>query len=103
VSKGKPKPVRFSEGDSEVIALLMAKTGLTRPEVLRRCVRFLYAETMRRPDWNWIADTAQEIPLSDKSEAEKWLSFVKTEPPESSPVRRKGRSGKPQPPAAGKR
>lgn len=113
MSKGNPKPIRFGEVETAVIALLEKKTGLNRPEIVRRCVRFLYAEAKRRPDWNWIEETADESMdaavmkefqlLVDQAEAKRWLAHAKGVLPTTKPTRgsRKPRQETEQPRPAG--
>lgn len=56
--KTNPIPTRFDEEEDALIKALKIKTGLAYGDVVRRCVRFFAAELKRRPDWNWLEETA---------------------------------------------
>lgn len=53
--KGTPIPVRFEDPDEAALALITGETGISKSEVIRRCVRFLAMEALRRNDSTFIA------------------------------------------------
>lgn len=64
-------PTRLLQNDGEHVDLLCKRTGLTRSEVIRRAARALSIEVAKRPDWNWVQETARELPpLTEAERAE---------------------------------
>lgn len=53
--KTDPIPVRFSVEEDAELMRLKAETGLSKSELIRRCVRLLVRETKRRNDTTFIA------------------------------------------------
>lgn len=53
--KGTPIPVRFEDPDEAALALITSETGISKSEVIRRCVRYLALEALRRNDTTFIA------------------------------------------------
>lgn len=53
--KGTPIPVRFDDPEEAGLELLTSETGINKSEVIRRCVRYLAMEALRRNDSTFIA------------------------------------------------
>ena len=63
-----PISTKYEELDLAWVDVLAARTGLkNRSEIIRRAVRVLALAAKRRPDWNWIEETANPIPLEMES------------------------------------
>lgn len=60
-----PIPTKFDDNDGAWLDLLCKQTGLKRSEVIRRAVRLLGQEVKKSPRWNWVAETAGELPALD--------------------------------------
>lgn len=61
--KSKPIPVRLDETDKLYVKHLHNQKGVSESDVLRRAVRLLGQEVIKRGrTWDWIAETAQPLP-----------------------------------------
>lgn len=61
--RASPIPTRFDKTDNEFIRYVAEKTGLSRSEVIRRCVRIMGLELARRgAGWDWVEQTAHALP-----------------------------------------
>lgn len=57
-----PVPTKFFENDLQWADLVCKRSGLGRAEVIRRSVRLLAAAVKANPTWNWVKETAEELP-----------------------------------------
>lgn len=55
-------PTKHFKNDLDWLDLLCRRTGLGRAEGTRRAVRILAAAVKANPDWNWVKETADELP-----------------------------------------
>lgn len=62
MSKGKPKPVRFEADEIAALEDLKARTGLPIAEIIRRSVRLLHKETVRKNSVSFILDLGRLDP-----------------------------------------
>lgn len=66
-----PIPTKLHENDAAWLDLICRRSGLKRAEVIRRAVRVLALEVQERPKWNWVQETAKEMPvLTEEQKAE---------------------------------
>lgn len=66
-----PVPTKFFKNDLDWLDLVVRRSGLGRAEVIRRSVRLLAAAVKANPTWNWVKETADELPpLSTEERAE---------------------------------
>jgi hypothetical protein len=64
-------PVKYPHTDLDWIDLAAARSGISRAEILRRSVRVFIMAVKYNPEWNWVRETAEELPpLSAEEYAE---------------------------------
>lgn len=66
-----PVPTKFFRNDLDWLDLVARRSGLGRAEVVRRSVRLLAAAVEANPKWNWVKETADELPpLTEQQRAD---------------------------------
>jgi hypothetical protein len=63
-----PIPTKLHENDAAWLDLICSRTGMKRAEVIRRAIRVLAQEVQQRPKWNWVQETAKEMPPLDSQQ-----------------------------------
>lgn len=57
-----PIPTKLEPTDFDWLELLCKRSGLKRSNIIRRALRILAAEAKKRPEWNWVQETAEPLP-----------------------------------------